>query len=194
MAALPEICEALDLTPQRVNQLAKEGVLPREGRGKYDLVACLRAYVRYLQNAVQSKASMTEDGEVVTTKNAKAQLTQYQAEIKKLELAQRRGSVIAIADHESILSTLIIEAKAGMNAIPARVAPKVLGVESRLMVQAIIDAEVKAVLVQLAKRTPALARADHAQDSPTSKTKAKSRTRKKATKRTAKKATVEATA
>ena len=155
-AGVQAVAEACNLDPRRVQQLVQEGALPRAARGVYDVDACLRAYVRYLQAAVQSKATLGDEGEVVTTKNAKAQLTQYQADLKRLELAERRGSVIAIDDHERILSTLIIETKARVMAIAPRVAPKVIGLSSRIMVQATIEEEAKLALTELAQRTPTL--------------------------------------
>ena len=36
------IAKVLDLTPRRVRQLVDEGVIPREERGRYALIACVR--------------------------------------------------------------------------------------------------------------------------------------------------------
>lgn len=43
------ICKLLDLTQQRVNQLAREGIIPKLERGRYELVPVVRAYIQYLR-------------------------------------------------------------------------------------------------------------------------------------------------
>jgi hypothetical protein len=45
------IAKLLDLTPRRVQQLSAEGVIPRVGHGKYELVSSVRGYIRYLKAA-----------------------------------------------------------------------------------------------------------------------------------------------
>lgn len=42
------IAELLDLTERRVEQLAKARIIPKAGRGLFDLRATVNAYVRYL--------------------------------------------------------------------------------------------------------------------------------------------------
>ena len=50
------LAKLFNLTPRRVWQLAREGIIPRGARGRYDLVACVQAYVRHLQNASRGRA------------------------------------------------------------------------------------------------------------------------------------------
>lgn len=56
-----KIAQALNLTESRVHQLVKEG-LPKEGRGQYDAVKCIRWYIVYLQNAIEKTAAPALDG------------------------------------------------------------------------------------------------------------------------------------
>lgn len=152
------LAEACNLTRRRVNQLVNEGIIPRASRGRYDLVAALRAYVRFLQQATSAKATITDDGKVVSTRNERARLLTADADLKELDLAERRGEVMAIADYEAILSALVIEVKAQVNAIGARAAGRVIGEENRGKVQTTIDAEATAALSALAKLVPAVPR------------------------------------
>ena len=46
---LKTISEALNITERWVNKLCKDGVLPKVSRGKYDLLGCVKAYIRFLQ-------------------------------------------------------------------------------------------------------------------------------------------------
>lgn len=43
------LSQMLDLTPRRIQQLAKEGTLIKDGRGDYNLVASLLSYVKHLE-------------------------------------------------------------------------------------------------------------------------------------------------
>lgn len=44
-----EISKILDMSPRRVQQLAKAGIIPRSRRGNYDFVPSIQAYIRYLR-------------------------------------------------------------------------------------------------------------------------------------------------
>ena len=51
------IARLLDLSERRVQQLSREGVIPKAERGQYDLVGSVRGYVRYLRDqAVRAQA------------------------------------------------------------------------------------------------------------------------------------------
>ena len=44
------IARLLDLSERRVQQLSREGVIPKAERGQYDLIGSVRGYVRYLRD------------------------------------------------------------------------------------------------------------------------------------------------
>ena len=51
------IAKLLDLSERRVQQLSREGVIPKAERGQYDLIGSVRGYVRYLRDqAVRAQA------------------------------------------------------------------------------------------------------------------------------------------
>ena len=54
---LAVIAKLLDLSERRVQQLSREGVIPKATRGQYDLIGSVRGYVRYLRDqAVSAQA------------------------------------------------------------------------------------------------------------------------------------------
>jgi phage terminase Nu1 subunit (DNA packaging protein) len=59
MATAVEIAKALNISARRVFQLAGDGVLPRAGHGKYELGACMAAYIRFLQLAIENRSDPT---------------------------------------------------------------------------------------------------------------------------------------
>ena len=46
---LETICKLLDLTPARISQLTSQGVIPRQERGRYEVVPVVRAYIKFLR-------------------------------------------------------------------------------------------------------------------------------------------------
>ena len=53
------IARLLDLSERRVQQLSREGVIPKAERGQYDLIGSVRGYVRYLRDT--SEVIINED-------------------------------------------------------------------------------------------------------------------------------------
>jgi len=80
--SLDTICRLLDLTPQRINQLAKEGVIPKLERGKYELVPVVRAYIQFLRMG-NLKRDLPEDD--YTTH--RTQLPRAKADFKEMGTA-----------------------------------------------------------------------------------------------------------
>jgi phage terminase Nu1 subunit (DNA packaging protein) len=161
----PYLAEFLNLTARRVQQLAQEGVLPRAERGVYDFEACVRAYVRYLQQTLGAKANEADDGNVTSAKEQRLKILAVQLERDLLALAKDRGQVMAIDDHAKILANLVVEVRAGVRAIGARVKGKIVGEQDTAAIQREVDNEAALVLEALARSTPMMPVED-ATDSP----------------------------
>jgi phage terminase Nu1 subunit (DNA packaging protein) len=145
-----KIANALNLGTSRVQQLVKEG-LPREGRGQYDPVKCMLWYIRYLQNVLEKKSVPTLDGGFIGEREERLRLLRADADLREMELARERGLYIALGDYERTLADLVLTTKARIMAIPARVAPDLVGETSRVMVQAKVEKACKEALASLAR-------------------------------------------
>ncbi len=65
------IARLLDLSERRVQQLSREGVIPKAERGQYDLVGAVRAYDANLRDlAVKAQAGGRCFVEVIVTERA----------------------------------------------------------------------------------------------------------------------------
>ena len=49
LGTVNNLARLMSLTPRRVQQLAKAGIIAQAGRGGYDIVRCLAMYVAYLE-------------------------------------------------------------------------------------------------------------------------------------------------
>ena len=145
-----KVASALNLTEQRVQQLVKEG-MPREARGQYDPVKCMLWYIRYLQQALEKKAVPTLDGGFVGEREERVRLLRADADLKEIELATKRGLLVALPDIEATLTDLVLTTKARIMAIPPRLAPELVGETSRVMIHAKLEKACRESLAYLAK-------------------------------------------
>lgn len=90
------IARLLNITERRLQQLAREGIIPKSERGVYPLAASVRGYVTYLQN-VGVNAEGVADPEKLEPFKRRAY---YQGELDKLNLARQRGDLIEAMDCE----------------------------------------------------------------------------------------------
>lgn len=154
-ATTAAVAIALNLSSRHVNALAQDGMLPRlGGRNRFDLLACLLAYVRYLQKALAVKGTMAADGTVTIASRQRSALLEVDVQRARLKLAKESGAVISIADHESFYTDLIIQTRANLMTVGARVAPKIVGEMSRADIVMVINSGIKEALHALAAAGP----------------------------------------
>lgn len=108
------IAKLLNITERRLQQLAKEGVIPRSGRDSYPLAGAVRGYIRFLQQTTPG-ADRPIDPEKLAPFQRKAH---YQAEAEKLKLAAEAGSVIARGEVESAMARVAKVVTAFLDTLP----------------------------------------------------------------------------
>ena len=92
-----------------------------------------------------------EDGELAKRGKEEMRLLSARADLNELDLASKRRELVSIADVEKQMTDLVITTKARILAVPARVAPDLLGEQSRVMLQAKIEKSLKEALSHLAE-------------------------------------------
>ena len=105
---LSTICKLLDLSERRIQQLAREGVIPKSERGRYELVPAVQGYIHYLRDRSLYVG-------VVSIDIARQRKTAAEAEMAEIELAKARAEVVSIEDvakqWDQILTTKKLEKK-----------------------------------------------------------------------------------
>ena len=148
LVPIAAIAERLHLTPRRIQQLVGEG-LPRVTRGKYDVDEVLDWYIARLER--QLAGEIDEEGQLAKKEKEELRLLSAKADLEELDLASKRRELVAIADVEKQMTDLVITTKARILTVPARVAPELIGEQSRVMVQAKIEKSLKEALSHLAE-------------------------------------------
>jgi hypothetical protein len=139
----------LNIKGARIRQLVKEG-MPRAGRNKYALIECVKFYVRFLQNALEHKGAPMADGSYTLFKEEKSRTMRVTAELKELELAEKRGKLVSVEDATKTLEDFAHMTKARIRAVPPRLAAEVMGQDSLIMCQALIAKRLDEALTQIA--------------------------------------------
>jgi hypothetical protein len=100
----------LEIGPERVRQLVKSGHIEKRGKDQVPLVSAVRGYIRFLK-----------DDERRSSKSASASRVQdARAEEIALRVAERRGRLVDIVEHNDIFTEAFGTLKSEFAGIPAR--------------------------------------------------------------------------
>ncbi len=95
------IARLLNLTVRHVQRLARDGVLPTVGRGRYPLVACVHAYIKYWQDRAAGRGFEAEAGSLDAARTRK---TVVETQLAEIQLAEAQGRLIPIEQFKSELT------------------------------------------------------------------------------------------
>ena len=92
------IANLLNISERRIEQLVKQKVIPKAGRGVFDLGPTVQAYVRYLQGLCNGTISSREPSDLdrrlmearVLERESKARQAKYRADAMEQEVRERR--------------------------------------------------------------------------------------------------------
>jgi phage terminase Nu1 subunit (DNA packaging protein) len=144
---LGTIAKLLMLTERRVQQLVKEGHIPRAERGSYELVPVVQAYIRYLRDRGGS-----DNADAADLPAERARLAKAQADAQEMKNAVTRAELVPASQVVRAVSAVIGACRARLLGIPARAAPQVVGLESRAEVRDVLAAMVREACQELSQR------------------------------------------
>jgi phage terminase Nu1 subunit (DNA packaging protein) len=170
------VAKACNISIQRVGQLVREGVIPKKGRGEYELGPCMAAYIRYLQKVVETRGpASTAAGSDIATERRK--LIAAQREKVETENAIRRGDLTECVRVAQIWANNVSIAKANFRTIPSKLGPQLTGISETAVVVDLLQTAIDEVLTELAgaddgsrsdlsRRAPDLGAATQTNDKP----------------------------
>ena len=139
------IAKLLDLSERRVQQLSREGVIPKATRGQYDLVGSVRGYVRYLRDQAVSAQAGAPDYAA-----ERARYIRARADLAEMEANQWRGALIAADDIEVAWIKVLALLRTRVLALPDRMAPQVHALASLSETRNLLGANLREALEDLA--------------------------------------------
>ena len=153
---IDEVSSELNVGERYIYELQKRG-LPRVKAGRYNIPKCFRWYVRYLQKKLVQRAyPESGDGSVVAAAagETRHKLLSIEAELKQIELAEKREQLISIERVEKDLAKIVTEVRTRILALPPRLAAEVLGETDLAVSQVKIERSLKGALECLSQYDP----------------------------------------
>lgn len=139
------IAKLLMLSDRRVQQLTKEGVIPKAERGRYELAPAVQGYIRYLQ-----ERSLRSDQSPIDYHVEKARLTKAQADLAEIEAAKASGEVAPVEQVARAWANFCAETRVRARNIPERVVSSLVGCTDERVIKALLLSEIDQVLTDMA--------------------------------------------
>ncbi|MDP2358362.1 MAG: hypothetical protein Q8M31_20210 [Beijerinckiaceae bacterium] len=114
------IAKLLILTERRVQQLAREGILPKADHGRYELVPVVQAYVKYLRDRAIGAETPGEDGD------HKRRLMKARADIAEFEAQRLSGDLVPVDQVEKTWTDIVARFRQRMLSVAPKAAPLVV--------------------------------------------------------------------
>lgn len=149
------IAALLRLTERRVQQLSKEGVIPKAERGRYELAPAVQGYIAYLQDRLAPREG-ADDPDRIDYHVEKARKTKAEADIAEMEAAKMSGDLVDAIEIKEAIERVIAEVRNNLlNNAPTRIAASTKAVKKEASIKAIAKDEIAAALQALASTDPA---------------------------------------
>jgi phage terminase Nu1 subunit (DNA packaging protein) len=137
------ISKLLKLSERRVQQLAKDNIIPKAERGKYDLVSSVHGYIDFLK--AKAGGDFTAE-EVLKNKN---KLLKAKAEIAEIEKKKATGELIPKEEVKRTWLELVHKIKQKLLSMPNKVAPVVATVKNISEIKLILQDKLYEALYEI---------------------------------------------
>lgn len=142
------IARLLMISDRRVQQLVKDGVIPKGENRRYNLEEAVQGYIQFLQGKNFGK-SLEDDAPDYHVE--KARLTKVQADKAELEYKEACGELVRADEVSRHWYDMINACKNRLLSVPSRAAPVVSSESSAGMCQQIIDDLIRESLEELSE-------------------------------------------
>lgn len=160
-----DLARELKITRQAVSKAEKSGRISRAASGMFDLDAASIQYRLHTDPEQQARSMQQRSdggtevldppavelrGDAAALIAAKARREAAEAQLAELELAEKRGEIMAVGEHKRVLFAVARSVRDALLQIPVRAAALLSAESSTQGCQAILDAEIHKALQQLA--------------------------------------------
>src|SRR5688572_13798077 len=136
------LANLLCIDERRVQQLEKEGIIKKSGRGEYSLVASVQGYIRFLQNAQRGGGGQELAKIKLRKEEAKTRLVE-------LEVRQMEGELVPVADVHKAWTDISSHLRAKLLAIPSKMAPELASIGDVNETQSLLKKQITEALREL---------------------------------------------
>ena len=145
--SVKDVAKLLNLSPRRVQQLAKEGIIPKTEGGRYELAPAVQGYIGYLHDRLSGKVEGDED-DTMSLQSQRTRKVAAEAAQAEIALAKSRGEVVERAIIMNVVERGLAACRARL-LIGASVAPHVKAAPDAATVKELIDDRVTEALDEI---------------------------------------------
>lgn len=148
-----ELASWLNVSRRRVNQLVKEGVIPKRGVEGHPLQESVLGYIRFLQapSLASGGSGQTPATELVAIRLERARVA---LQLEQLEFHDAAGAVIAIEDATAYVTGVVEAARTVLQLVPRKHGTDA---EDRVRLKAVCNDTLAAIIDASTKAIQALA-------------------------------------
>jgi phage terminase Nu1 subunit (DNA packaging protein) len=141
--SIETISKLLMLSERRCQQLVSDGVIPKQGRGQYDLVQSVQGYVNFLrERAFGGVANTDQHGE-------KTRLITAQANIAEMNDAELRGDLVRVDEVRRAIFTAARGVRNSLQTVADRLAVPISAESDHHEIHDIIEGELNQILTDM---------------------------------------------
>lgn len=140
------IATVLGISKAKVGELAVAGVLPRAGRGRFDVPACVQAFVRHKVSIAKAG-----DGTAKGLMAERARLTRAKADAAERDGLKQAGELIAADQIEAAWLAVVGAVKTRLLSIPTKTAARLAGLKTPAEAQQLLQKEINGALSELSR-------------------------------------------
>lgn len=142
--------DLLGLGARSVQQLAKDGVLSKAARGKYNLFESIRGYVKFCQERMKGYAGAGgEEAGVGSYEQHRARLYKAKADQQEMLAARMKGELHDGATIAAVMNEMIANSRSKFLAAGTILAPRVADIEDANECKELIDQVLYEALAEL---------------------------------------------
>jgi len=133
--------EMLDCSVMMLSNYRKEGLLIQPERGKYDIAASIKTYIKSLKNK--------SGGDDIDFHTEKARLTKMQADKAEMEVLELSHELVRVEEVVQEWQSQLMDMKGKLLSIPSKLATLVADIDNPAEVQDLIDTYIRESLQEL---------------------------------------------
>lgn len=136
----PAVAKLLMLSERRVSQLVAKGELPREERGRYELVSVIQGYIRFLHRVSAGRGTGSDDG---------ARLMKAKADLAEMSASQMASELVPAHVAEETWQGAVERIRARTLQVSGKAAPLVAASDDTQACHEIIESFVHEALADI---------------------------------------------
>lgn len=144
-ATQADLARHIDVSPQRVKELAAQGIIPKYPRGEVDIDEARIAYIRHMREAATRSNSDKSD----ERKSAELRKLQAEADRAEARAGLATGDLIPTEIVLDIVQPMYANTRMSLLALPEHMAQRVVGLENLKAVAEILRLEMETALSNL---------------------------------------------